>query len=327
MRGNADETNAHPHRGIPRALRTAAHRRNDAVITVGIIKDGQVSYTVYGENGAVLPAEPHTYEIGSLTKTFTAALINKAIREGELDFDDMIDQYLTLPAGNAYPTIQSLLTHTSGYKAYYFERPMIGNYINGRNAFCGVTDDMVLHKAGTLDMKQDSYGFTYSNFGYAVLGLVLEAVYDTDYTTLLNGFAQNGLGLGSTRISDQSGDLSNYWDWQADDAYLPAGGITSNIEDMLQYAKYQLDGDVRFSNCHKSLKTIHASTESYEAMGVYVDEIGMAWIIDRENGVVWHNGGTGDYNSYLGFSPEIVPRSLCFPIFRRAIASPTPCWG
>lgn len=30
----------------------------------------------------------------------------------------------------------------------------------------------------------------------------------------------------------------------------------------------------------------------------------MAWILDRERGVIWHNGGTGGYNSYLGFSPE-----------------------
>ncbi|MBR5109722.1 MAG: serine hydrolase [Clostridia bacterium] len=39
-------------------------------------------------------------------------------------------------------------------------------------------------------------------------------------------------------------------------------------------------------------------------MGIHMDEIGMAWIIDRENGIVWHNGGTGHYNSYLGFDPE-----------------------
>ena len=43
----------------------------DAVITVGIVKDGQISYKVYGENGKELPAELHTYEIGSLTKTFS----------------------------------------------------------------------------------------------------------------------------------------------------------------------------------------------------------------------------------------------------------------
>ena len=30
----------------------------------------------------------------------------------------------------------------------------------------------------------------------------------------------------------------------------------------------------------------------------------MAWIIDRENGFVWHNGGTGHYNCYLGIHPE-----------------------
>ena len=35
-----------------------------------------------------------------------------------------------------------------------------------------------------------------------------------------------------------------------------------------------------------------------------MDGIGMAWILDQENGVIWHNGGTGDYNSYLGFNPE-----------------------
>lgn len=49
----------------------------DAVITVGIIKDGQISYKVYGKNGAELASKPYVYEIGSLTKTFTAALVNK----------------------------------------------------------------------------------------------------------------------------------------------------------------------------------------------------------------------------------------------------------
>ena len=54
----------------------------DAVITVGIVKDGQISYKVYGENGKELPAELHTYEIGSLTKTFTAALIEGIVHQG-----------------------------------------------------------------------------------------------------------------------------------------------------------------------------------------------------------------------------------------------------
>ncbi|MBR3099834.1 MAG: serine hydrolase [Clostridia bacterium] len=56
--------------------------------------------------------------------------------------------------------------------------------------------------------------------------------------------------------------------------------------------------------CHESRKTINASTESYLAMGIRMDGIGMAWILDNENGFIWHNGGTGHYNSYLGFCRE-----------------------
>lgn len=276
----------------------------DAIITVGIIKDGQISYQVYGENGKELPAELHTYEIGSLTKTVTAALINKAVGEGRVSLESTIDQYLPLPDGNQYPTINQLLTHTSGYRGYYFETPMIGNFMIGRNDFCGITKDMIVDRLGRLNMSQNSYDFTYSNYGYAVLGLVLEAIYDTDYTTLVNDFTQNDLGLTNTKISDQNGDLDNYWAWKKDDAYLSAGAITSDISDMLSYAQMQLDGDPHFADCRQTLATINASSAFYESMGIRMDEIGMAWILDTENGIVWHNGGTGDYNSYLGFHPE-----------------------
>lgn len=276
----------------------------DTVITVGIIKDRQISYKVYGNNGKELPTELHTYEIGSLTKTFTAALINKAISEGKINIDNTIDNYLPLPNGNECPTIKELLTHTSGYNGYYFEIPMIANFLVGRNDFYGITKEMVLDKVSKLSMDKESYGFTYSNYGYAVLGLVLEAVYDTDYKTLVNDFAQNELGLTNTRISTGDGDLGNYWEWKDGDAYLSAGAITSNISDMLSYAQMQLESNPYFSECHKSLNAINAAPESHQSMGIRMDGIGMSWIIDSENGIIWHNGGTGDYNSYLGFDLE-----------------------
>lgn len=286
------------------ALEYTTKNNPDAVITVGIVKDGQISYKVYGENGQEIPARPYTYEIGSLTKTFTAALINKAVLAGKMNGNDTIDRYLTLPGGNEYPTIRELLTHTSGYKAYYFESPMIMNRLKGRNDFYGVTKEMVLEKAGDLNMDEEGCDFVYSNYGYAVLGLVLEAVYGTDYTSLLNDFTRNELGLTDTKISDGSGELGNYWEWKDGDAYLPAGAVTSNIFDMLLYAQMQLEDHPYLSGCHDSLQVIDASTEAYSMMGIHMDEIGMSWVIDKENGVVWHNGGTGDYNSYLGFHPE-----------------------
>ena len=286
------------------ALAYTTKDNSNAVISVGIIKDGQTSYKVYGENAKELPTEFHTYEIGSLTKTLTAALINKAIIEGKINIDNTIDKYLLLPDGNEYPTIKELLTHTSGYKGYYFENPMITNFFKRRNDFYGVTKEMILQKASGLSLDKTNYGFNYSNYGYAMLGLVLEKVYDTDYTTLVNDFIKNKLGLVDTKISDRNGDLGNYWDWKEDDAYLSAGAITSNISDMLSYAKMQLEDNPYLSDCHKSLKTIDASTESYKTMNIHMDEIGMAWLIDNKNNIIWHNGGTGGYNSYLGFNLE-----------------------
>ena len=232
----------------------------------------------------------------------TAALINKAIQEEKINMDCTIDNYLSLPKGNTYPTVKELLTHTSGYKSYYLESPMVSNFFKGRNDFYGITKEMVLKRTGKLNMDKANYDFKYSNYGYAVLGLILEAVYKTEYTSLLNDFAQNKLGLSSTQISDKTGDLGNYWDWKNADAYLAAGAVTSNIEDMLLYAQMQLQDNSYFSDCHTGIKTINASTKMYKTMGINMDEIGMSWIIDRENNIVWHNGGTKNYNSYLGFN-------------------------
>lgn len=82
-------------------------------------------------------------------------MINKAISEGKADMNTTIDAYLPLPEGKHDPTILQLLTHTSGYKGYYFETPMIGNFFGGRNSFCGISRDMVLNRAKDLDMNRE----------------------------------------------------------------------------------------------------------------------------------------------------------------------------
>lgn len=272
------------------------------VITVGIIMDGKTDITVYGKDGKVQPRALHTYEIGSLTKTFTAALIARAVSEGKLALSDTLDSYLALPSGNTYPTIAELLTHTSGFRDFYFETPMIGNFLAGRNDFCGITDDNIMDKLKTLSIKKGDYPFKYSNYSFAVLGLVLENIYGEDYTALVNSFAAD-IGLEHTHISTGDGDLGAYWDWKDGDAYLAAGALTSNIEDMLKYAQLQLDGSDVFNECHAVIKDVSATTDSNKMMNINLDSIGMAWIIDKENGIIWHNGGTGSYNAYLGFCP------------------------
>lgn len=274
----------------------------EAVITVGILQNGEASYTVYGADAKELPHLEHVYEIGSVTKTFTAALMSRAIEEGRIESDRTLDHYLDLPTGNVYPTIAELLTHTSGYKGFYFAAPMVANFFSGRNSFYNLSKDIVMQQVSARSLSEDSYPFKYSNFGYAVLGLVLEAIYDTDYTTLVNRFADE-LGLPDTRISDGEGDLGQLWDWAPGDAYLAAGGLTSDISDMLRYAELQLQGEGFIGRSHEVLATLDGADAKLASMDIHMDAIGMAWVIDREQHIIWHNGGTGHYNCYLGFDP------------------------
>lgn len=286
------------------ALNYTLKDNRDAVITVGIVEDGEFSYTVYGNNSEVLSPELHLYEIGSLTKTFTAALVAKAVQEGKIRVNDTIDRYVPLPEGNTYPTAAQLLTHTSGYRPYYFAWPMVSNFLTRKNGFYGITKAMVVKRLSSVDSKEEVHPFQYSNFGYATLGLVLEEVYHQDYAILMDGFVHDELILRNTNLSDAKGDLAKYWDWNMSDAYVPAGALVSDIGDMLAYAQMQLAGNGPFGLCHEPLEQIDATTAAYEMLGIRLDAIGMAWIIDEENGIVWHNGGTDNYNSYLGFDPN-----------------------
>lgn len=292
----------------------------NGIITVGIIKDGKASYSVYGRDGKKLENELHTYEIGSLTKTVTASLINKAVIEGKIDIDGSVDKYIELPSKEHYPTIRELLTHTSGYKPYYIDGPMIKYHFSKNNDFYGVGDSDIIKRLEKENIARKDYPYDYSNFGYAVLGLVLENVYATEYTTLVNDYLHNELGMKNTKISEDDGDLGNYWEWQPGDTYLAAGGLTSDIEDMLIYAQLQLDEEEMWKNDHTVLKRFDANTESYESIGIRIDGAAYGWVCDAESGFLWHNGGTSDYNAYLAFSTDhgiaVVVLSNLSPSYR-----------
>ena len=275
----------------------------EAIITVGIIQDGIITYKVYGENGIELGQEVYDYEIGSITKTFTSSLICKAISEGKINLDDSIDKYVELPSNTYYPTIRRLLTHTSGYKGFYLEKPMASNFFRGDNDFKGITEKMLLERLEKVELQDKVYAFKYSNFGMATLGLVLEQIYDMDYTPLMNKYITEDLGLSDTKISDGRGTLINSWRWDESDAYMPAGALVSNISDMLSYLEINMNDKLDYiSMSHKALAQVNGSSETNEKMGIRMDEAGAGWMIDSENNIIWHNGATGNYNSYIGFN-------------------------
>lgn len=276
---------------------------DDAVITIGTIQNDTASWNVYGRGGKELPRELYDYEIGSISKTITASMIMELVQADKINLDDSIDKYLELPNTNQYPTLKELLIHSSRYQEHYFESPMISNFFSGKNSFHSISDDMLLNRIAKVDTENGDKSWQYSNFGFAVLGQVLEEVNHKEYTDQANEFLKVH-GMKSSYVSNGHGNLDNYWDWEPGDAYMPAGAIISNIEDMLIYARQQIDGTGVFSKMHDEVLEINVTSPEYERMNIHIDAMGMAWIIDKKNGFIWHNGATGNYNSYLGFCPH-----------------------
>ncbi len=277
--------------------------KEGATVTVGVIKNGAAEWRVYGKDGAEIKKELYSYETGSVTKTITAGIIAELVDDGKLNLDDTIDKYLNLPSNKKYPSLRELLTHTSGYKEHYFESPMIGNFFSSKNSFRGITDNMALNRIAKVNTENADKSWRYSNFGFAALGQIIEAVTGSTYTDKANAFL-NELGMARSHVSNGKSENKNYWDWEKEDAYLPAGAMISNIEDMLVYAKLQLSNTGVYAKTHDIMAKVNATSKKYELMDIRVDAMGMAWIIDTKHGFIWHNGATGSYNCYIGFCPK-----------------------
>ena len=275
------------------------NNNENAIISIAIYDGNDIAYDVYGAEYNL----NYDYEIGSITKTFTAMLVSKAIKEGKVNLDDSISNYLELE-NRYYPTIKRIITHTSGLKPYYLSFQKIKNYFVGGNDFYNISKEQLLEELNKTKLEDKDYNFNYSNFGVSTLGLVLEKVYDKNYNELLEEYLQQ-LDMNNTTIATGTGNLSGYWKWNENDGYIPSGAIISNIEDMSKYLETLITSDENYViNVAEPLKDINIENEIYNMFDVNIDSVGMTWIVDNKNNVIWHNGSTTNFNSYIGFNRE-----------------------
>lgn len=108
-------------------------------------------------------------------------------------------------------------------------------------------------------------------------------------------------------IATCTGNLSGYWDWAENDGYIPAGAVISDIKDMSKYLDSYLSSENSYARkALKPIKKVDANNLFYLKRGIQIDEIGMTWIYDSEHHLYWHNGGTGNYNSYIAMNDDFT---------------------
>lgn len=294
----------------------------EAVIAVGIVKDGKTDITFYGEDGMILEDKGYEFEIGSITKTFTTSLLCRQIYENKMSLDDSIDMYIDLPEKDYYPTLDKMVTHTSGYKGHYMNKQLRSNILDKEgNDYNGITDAMIIEQLGNANLKNKAYPYKYSNFGMSVVGLAIAENLESDFSTVMKDFIENDLNLPNTYLSDGTGNMDGYWQWDENDAYMPAGAVISTTQDMVQYLQLHMNEDIEYLALgHEKITDVSVSNYMYDKLNINISAMGMGWVIDEKNNIIWHNGGTSNFNTYLGFDSKsgigVVILSNSSPYYR-----------
>jgi serine-type D-Ala-D-Ala carboxypeptidase/endopeptidase len=233
------------------------------------------------------------FEIGSITKTMTAALLASLVGDCVMALDDKIGRWLD--AGpNGGITLQQLATHTSGLPRLAPNQPT--EETNPYRDFTAQRAEEGLRAA----TRKRGGRHVYSNFGYQLLGLVLERASGHAYQDLLAerllgplGMTCSGVGAagGGTRMTGHAGGKpAGHWDFA-----LPGpGAVEATVGDLARYLSAclappasPLGAAIRL--CEQPRVRLRGGNAG-----------GLAWIIT--GGLLFHNGGTGGFSASVGIN-------------------------
>jgi len=250
------------------------------------------------------------FEIGSITKTFTATLLADMVDRGEVRLDDPVAKYLPpsvrVPSRNGRQiTLLDLATQSSGL-------PRMPSNLTPRDSMNPYADYSVQQMYAFLssyELPRDvGAQYEYSNLGVGLLGHALALRAGMSYEELVRRRILAPLGMRQTAITltpsmrarlapghDDEGHVVPNWDLPT---LAGAGALRSTAADMLVYLAASLDSTAKPLG--------HALQQTHEGRHATDDpnlNIGLAWhILSRPAGnLVWHNGGTGGYRTFTGF--------------------------
>jgi serine-type D-Ala-D-Ala carboxypeptidase/endopeptidase len=297
----------------------ARHARRHVGVAVGVLRGGQQRVIGSGKaspGGPSPPAADTVFEIGSVTKVFTATLLAGMVEEGLVALDDSVQSYLPadveLPVRGRPITLADLATHTAGLPRLphgFFLRSVR----HRRDPYAWFTiDDLYAGLPATRLRREPGDKPRYSNLGYGLLGHVLAVRAGRDYEQLVQERICRPLGLEDTHVSvpaaayarfaqghNRRGRPVPHWDLPT---LAGAGALRSTIADLLAILRSQLGaGDPALARA-AALTQVPQVRHRGAAVGI-------GWtrwpLLGTEHEFLFQNGGTGGFRSFVGFVPAL----------------------
>jgi CubicO group peptidase (beta-lactamase class C family) len=307
---------ARPPADLQARLEAFAKNQPGGTVIAWVDVDGPVFFATgkfSSEDSRPITADTE-FEIGSVSKVFTALLLTESERLGKVNRTDPAAKYL-LPADDvlqpklARITLASLATHTSGLPRMPANAGVAKPDTNANPyANYGRTKLVEALRTQGPDATAD-HSMAYSNFGVSVLGEALGAAWETTYAEALQAHVLDPLELKATSVgltkspppdelapAHALGKVVPNATWQA---LAPAGGLRSSARDLATF----LNACLRM-NDSPLREAIDVSLLPQRAAEESGGEIALGWLLtdDPDQPVAWHNGSTAGSHSFIAFS-------------------------
>lgn len=272
--------------------------------SIAVSQNGKLLYTNaigYSDVETSKKATPKTkYRIGSISKTFTAVLILKAVEENKITLNQTLDLYFPQIENAKEITIEYLLGHRTGIHSFTDD----DDYLTYNTSPKTEKEMLALITKEKSEFEPGSKA-QYSNSNYVLLSYILEKIYKKDYATLLKTKITQPLGLKNTyfgsKTSIQNNESYSYtfeggWNKETEtDMSIPmgAGSLISNPTDLALFMEQLFAGKI-------------ISTQSLEVMKTMKDKYGLGVFefpyYDKKS--YGHTGGIDGFRSVASYFPE-----------------------
>jgi CubicO group peptidase (beta-lactamase class C family) len=267
------------------------------------------------DNGTSQEVDGDTvFEIGSITKTFTALLLQDMVKRGEMNLNDPVAKYLpqsvVMPTRNGKEiTLLNLAAQDSGLPFNPF------NLGGGDNYFAHyTTNELYAYLPSCALISDPGAKFEYSNLGMGLLGHAIALKAGANYESLVVDRICRPLHMDSTRVTltdelkarlarghDASGKLVPNWDF---DVLAGCGALHSTANDLLKY----ISAEIGLTPCGLAPAIEKTQTIRHRGDPVY-GNTAMPWVDCGQSAqtgmeLLGHAGGTAGYSAFIGFDRQ-----------------------
>lgn len=301
---------------VEKIARPYIQQKHTVGLSIAVIQNDVVHRYNYGEvrRGSGQLPDPATtlFEIGSVTKTFTALLLAREVIAGRMRLKDPVSRYLpdSIPdlsyQGKAI-TLQQLSNHTSGFPR--LPANIFGSITDRADPYLNYDENLLYSFLMTYRLTSEpGTNFLYSNYGAGLLGSLLARKTQRTFESLILEEICRPLKMNDTKITlskkdsarfaqgyDEKGAPTAPWNFTA---LQGTGSIRSTLNDMITYILAQSGKRPAPPALQKAMRLTQQKTFQNKD-----NAIGLGWLIEQKGDHIYrhHAGGTGGFRSFVGF--------------------------